>query len=292
MEPVGAWSPAQAAAWLRGLDAAVQGYPFEAWGLPGAAVLRLSAGALEALGVRRVGHQELLLEAVEQLRALVSPLASTSLRTLTEKLRELACRAQALALGERSAGATPRPPSLDLLACVVDLVGAAKGLFSWLNRYLFSTLNDYSASRDIVFLCAELVEALQEVSAADSLPAHRGHLREHRGLQPRGAAGPHGRAAARGAGAGSARRHAGECPGAPGPQLPPAPRSRLPSPSPSAGPGHHIHQLRPALHIGDRLGGELGAAPGPACHLPPPRATPSPCNAEWECNGEYCLSWL
>ncbi|XP_067167628.1 connector enhancer of kinase suppressor of ras 1 isoform X3 [Apteryx mantelli] len=162
MEPVGAWSPAQAAAWLRGLDAAVQGYPFEAWGLPGAAVLRLSAGALEALGVRRVGHQELLLEAVEQLRALDEELASTSLRTLTEKLRELACRAQALALGERSAGAAPQPPSLDLLACVVDLVGAAKGLFSWLNRYLFSTLNDYSASRDIVFLCAELVEALQE----------------------------------------------------------------------------------------------------------------------------------
>ncbi|XP_025953959.2 connector enhancer of kinase suppressor of ras 1 isoform X1 [Dromaius novaehollandiae] len=162
MEPVGAWSPAQAAAWLRGLDAAVQGYPFEAWGLPGAEVLRLSAGALEALGVRRLGHQELLLEAVEQLRALDEELASTSLRTLTEELRALACRAQALAPGEQCPGAAPQPPSLDLLACVVELVGAAKALFCWLNRYLFSTLNDYSASRDIVFLCAELVETLQE----------------------------------------------------------------------------------------------------------------------------------
>ncbi|XP_068773674.1 connector enhancer of kinase suppressor of ras 1 isoform X2 [Struthio camelus] len=166
MEPVGTWSPAQAAAWLRGLDAAVQGYPFEAWGLAGAEVLRLSAGALEALGVRRVGHQELLLEAVEQLRALDEELASTSLRTLAEKLRALAGRAQALVLGEQpagaGAGAEPRPPSLDLLACVVELVGAAKELFSWLNRYLFSTLNDYSASRDIVFLCTELAEALQE----------------------------------------------------------------------------------------------------------------------------------
>ncbi|XP_062450347.1 connector enhancer of kinase suppressor of ras 1 [Rhea pennata] len=161
MEPVGAWSPAQAAAWLRGLDAAVQGYPFEAWGLRGAQVLRLSAGALEALGVRRVGHQELLLEAVEQLRALDEEPASTSLRALAGTLRALARRAQALALGERRAGAEPRPPSLELLACVVDLVGAAKELFSWLNRYLFSTLNDYSASRDIVHLCAELVEALQ-----------------------------------------------------------------------------------------------------------------------------------
>lgn len=67
------WRPAGARAGLwAGLDAAVQGYPFEAWGLSGLDLLGLSAGALEALGVRRLGHQELLLEAVEQLRALVS----------------------------------------------------------------------------------------------------------------------------------------------------------------------------------------------------------------------------
>ncbi|KAM6190511.1 connector enhancer of kinase suppressor of ras 1 [Sarcoramphus papa] len=161
MEPVGAWGPARAAAWLRGLDAAVQGYPFEAWGLAGPDLLGLSAGALEALGVWRLGHQELLLEAVEQLRALDAGLASTSLRTLTERLRELAQGTQSLVLGGLSAGAAPQPPPLALLARVVDLVGAAKGLFSWLNRYLFSTLNDFSASRDIVLLCAQLAEMLQ-----------------------------------------------------------------------------------------------------------------------------------
>ncbi|KAM7083161.1 connector enhancer of kinase suppressor of ras 1 [Ciconia maguari] len=161
MEPVGAWGPAQAAAWLRGLDAAVQGYPFESWGLAGPDLLGLSAAALEALGVWRLGHQELLLEAVEQLRALDVGLASTSLRTLTERLRELAQGIQDLVLGGPSAGAAPRPPPLALLARVVDLVGAAKGLFSWLNRYLFSTLNDFSASRDIILLCAQLAETLQ-----------------------------------------------------------------------------------------------------------------------------------
>lgn len=89
-------------------------------------------------------------------------------------------------------GAAPQPPPLALLAHVVDLLGAAKGLFSWLNRsggearapmgagcplllglsplppaprYLFSTLNDFSASRDIVLLCAQLAETLQEVGA-------------------------------------------------------------------------------------------------------------------------------
>ncbi|XP_063212230.1 connector enhancer of kinase suppressor of ras 1 [Chroicocephalus ridibundus] len=161
MEPVGAWGPAQAAAWLRGLDAAVQGYPFEAWGLSGPDLLGLSAGTLEALGVQRLGHQELLLEAVEQLRALDVGLTSTSLRTLTERLRELAQDIQGLVLGGPPAGATPRPPPLALLARVVDLVEAAKGLFSWLNRYLFSTLNDFSASRDIILLCAQLAETLQ-----------------------------------------------------------------------------------------------------------------------------------
>uniref|UniRef100_A0A8C3BSK2 SAM domain-containing protein n=1 Tax=Cairina moschata TaxID=8855 RepID=A0A8C3BSK2_CAIMO len=193
MEPVGAWGPAKVAAWLRGLDAAVQGYPFEAWGLAGTELLGLSAGVLEALGVRRVGHQELLLDAVEQLRALVSP--GTSLRTLTEGLRDLALRTQTLVLeGPPGGGGT--------------------------HGYLFSTLNDFSASRDIILLCARLAEVLQEGAAngwgvlvvlppppppipvfSPAVPAHRGHLREHRGLQPPGSAGPQSCAGARGAGA-------------------------------------------------------------------------------------------
>ncbi|NXS63664.1 CNKR1 kinase, partial [Brachypteracias leptosomus] len=167
MEPVGAWGPARAAAWLReqglwaGLDAVVQGYPFEEWGLAGPDLLGLSGEALEALGGWRLGHQELLLEAVEQLRALDAGLASTSLRTLTEKLRELAQSTQGLVLGGSPAGAAHQPPSLTLLAHVIDLLSATKRLFSWLNRYLFSTLNDFSASRDIVLLCAQLAETLQ-----------------------------------------------------------------------------------------------------------------------------------
>ncbi|NXB17871.1 CNKR1 kinase, partial [Rhagologus leucostigma] len=161
MEPVRSWGPAQAAAWLRGLDTAVQGYPFEAWGLSGPDLLGLDTGVLEALGVWRLGHQELLLEAVEQLRNLDTGLASTSLRTLTERLQELAQGIQSLAQEGLSAGDAAQPPSLTLLARVIDLVGAAKELFSWLNRYLFSTLNDFSASRDIILLCAQLAETLQ-----------------------------------------------------------------------------------------------------------------------------------
>lgn len=61
-------------------------------------------------------------------------LASTSLRTLTERLQELAQGIQSLVQGELPAGDAPQPPSLTLLARVIDLVGAAKELFSWLNR--------------------------------------------------------------------------------------------------------------------------------------------------------------
>uniref|UniRef100_A0A8C0GXS3 SAM domain-containing protein n=1 Tax=Chelonoidis abingdonii TaxID=106734 RepID=A0A8C0GXS3_CHEAB len=105
MEPIGAWSPGQVVQWLRGLDKALQQYPFETWSLTGNDLLQLSYQHLEELGLRRVGHQELILEAVEQLCALVS---------------------------------------------------------EWL--YLFSHLNDYPASRDIVSLCGELAQILQKVS--------------------------------------------------------------------------------------------------------------------------------
>lgn len=116
-------------------------------------------------------------------------LASTSLRTLTERLRELAQCTETVVLEGSPGGATPQPTPMALLACVIDLIGAAKRLFSWLNRsgagkghpwvlcthcpgaelsnlpsrYLFSTLNDFSSTRDIVLLCARLVEVLQMV---------------------------------------------------------------------------------------------------------------------------------
>lgn len=66
-------------------------------------------------------------------------LETTNLRTLTMKLRRVARTIQALVLSSQRvttyAGDVAEPPSLDLLTSVVELVGAAKGLFSWLSRY-------------------------------------------------------------------------------------------------------------------------------------------------------------
>ena len=55
-----------------GLDDSLQDYCFEDWELPGKYLLQLCPRSLEALTVWPLGHQEIILEGVEQLRALVS----------------------------------------------------------------------------------------------------------------------------------------------------------------------------------------------------------------------------
>lgn len=55
-----------------GLHDSLQDYCFEDWKLPGKYLLQLCPRSLEALTMWPLGHQELILEGVEQLRALVS----------------------------------------------------------------------------------------------------------------------------------------------------------------------------------------------------------------------------
>nr|XP_020764871.1 connector enhancer of kinase suppressor of ras 1 isoform X3 [Odocoileus virginianus texanus] len=193
MEPVATWTPRKVAAWLRGLDDSLQGYCFEDWELPGKYLLQLCPRSLEALTVRPLGHQEIILEGVEQLRALVSgwrpnwlqllptlgmliggwplpeltcPLSvqsaglqSENLRSLTEGLLEGTRAFQSLARGRL--GGCAEPPA-DVLGAAVQLVHEARSLLFWLNRYLFSHLNDFSSCQAIGELCGELGQALQE----------------------------------------------------------------------------------------------------------------------------------
>ncbi|XP_077193799.1 connector enhancer of kinase suppressor of ras 1 isoform X3 [Paroedura picta] len=166
MEPISTWSPKMVVAWLTGLDPVLQDYPLETWDLNGKQLLHLSYRDLEALGMSRVGHQELLLEAVEQLCVLNYELGTANLQTLTEKLQGVVQTICTFILSHRKVstynGDAVEKPSSELLACVVEVIGAAKGLFLWLNRYLFSHLNDYSASRDIIWLCGDLSETMQK----------------------------------------------------------------------------------------------------------------------------------
>ncbi|KAL1776434.1 connector enhancer of kinase suppressor of ras 1 [Sigmodon hispidus] len=159
MEPVEAWTPGKVAAWLRGLDDALQDYPFEDWELPGKYLLQLCPQSLEALTVRPLGHQELILDGVEQLRALGSKLQTENLQSLAQGLLERTQAFQSLVQGHL--GNCAETPA-EVLTAAVELVREAHALLSWLNRYLFSQLNDFSACQEIGVLCGELGQVLQK----------------------------------------------------------------------------------------------------------------------------------
>uniref|UniRef100_A0A8C8ZGD3 Connector enhancer of kinase suppressor of Ras 1 n=1 Tax=Prolemur simus TaxID=1328070 RepID=A0A8C8ZGD3_PROSS len=159
MEPVETWTPGKVAAWLRGLDESLQDYPFEDWQLPGKYLLQLCPRSLEALTVWPLGHQELILDGVEQLQALSSGLQTENLQSLTEALLERTHAFQSLVQG--CLGDCAETPA-DVLSAAVELVREAHALLFWLNRDLFSHLNDFSACQEIGELCGELGQALQE----------------------------------------------------------------------------------------------------------------------------------
>ncbi|KAL0969592.1 hypothetical protein UPYG_G00229530 [Umbra pygmaea] len=160
MEPILSWSKERVCNWLKGLEAPLQQYPFKEWQLTGLELLQLSPQDLESLGVHKIGHQELILDAVEKLCTLTYGLGGESLRCLTEKLRVVA---QSLTMGIQirwrvntydGRSATKLPASI--LQVVLELITSAKGLFSLLNRYQFAQLSGFTASMNVITHCKEL----------------------------------------------------------------------------------------------------------------------------------------
>ncbi|XP_038587721.1 connector enhancer of kinase suppressor of ras 2 isoform X1 [Micropterus salmoides] len=169
MEPVSKWSTSQVVDWMKGLDDCLQQYVcvFERGGVCGERLLRISHAELEELGVSRIGHQELILEAVDLLCALNSGLETESVRTLAHKLGASAKNLQNFISGRRrssqSESRTSRRLPNDLLTSVVDLITAAKSLLAWLDRSPFAAVADYSVTRNnVIQLCLELTTIVQQ----------------------------------------------------------------------------------------------------------------------------------
>ncbi|KAM3593423.1 uncharacterized protein V6R79_012724 [Siganus canaliculatus] len=169
MEPVSKWSTSQVVDWMKGLDDCLQQYVcvFERGGVCGERLLRISHGELEDLGVSRIGHQELILEAVDLLCALNSGLETESVRTLAHKLGASAKNLQNFISGRRrssqSESRSSRRLPNDLLTSVVDLITAAKSLLAWLDRSPFAAVADYSVTRNnVIQLCLELTTIVQQ----------------------------------------------------------------------------------------------------------------------------------
>ncbi|XP_056116022.1 connector enhancer of kinase suppressor of ras 2 [Rhinichthys klamathensis goyatoka] len=169
MEPISKWSPKQVLDWMKGLDDCLLQYmrTFEREQINGEQLLHITHQELEELGVTRIGHQELILEAVDLLCALNYGLETENLRTLSHKLNASAKNLQNFITGRRRGGhydgrVSRRLPN-DFLTSVVDLIGAAKNLLAWLDRSPFVSVSEYSVLKNnIVQLCLELTTIVQQ----------------------------------------------------------------------------------------------------------------------------------
>uniref|UniRef100_A0A8D0WEJ4 Connector enhancer of kinase suppressor of Ras 2 n=1 Tax=Sus scrofa TaxID=9823 RepID=A0A8D0WEJ4_PIG len=179
MEPVSKWSPSQVVDWMKGLDDCLQQYikNFEREKISGDQLLRITHQELEDLGVSRIGHQELILEAVDLLCALNYGLETENLKTLSHKLNASAKNLQNFITGRRRSGhydgRTSRKLPNDFLTSVVDLIGAAKSLLAWLDRSPFAAVTDYSVTRNnVIQLCLELTTIVQQCKTLSGVCDH------------------------------------------------------------------------------------------------------------------------
>ncbi|KAM4723305.1 connector enhancer of kinase suppressor of ras 1 isoform 3-T3 [Anableps anableps] len=168
MEPIAAWSEERVTKWLQGLDAPTDQYQVSEWHLSGLELLQLTSQDLEVLGVQKIGHQELILEAVEKLCSLTYGMGGESLRGLTGKLRAVAHSLQMGIQGRwRLNGydgrSTTKLPA-GILKNVIELITSAKGLFSLLNRYQLSQLSGYTSTQSIFTYCRDLGEIVHKDS--------------------------------------------------------------------------------------------------------------------------------
>ncbi|MCJ8733927.1 hypothetical protein PDJAM_G00229400 [Pangasius djambal] len=168
MEPISKWTHKQVLDWMKGLDDCLQQYikNFEREKISGEQLLHITHQELEELGITRIGHQELILEAVDLLCALNYGLETENLRTLSHKLSASSKNLQNFIMGQRRGGhydgwASRRLPN-DFLTSVVALIGAAKNLLAWLDRSPFVNVTEYSLLKNnIVQLCLELTTIVQ-----------------------------------------------------------------------------------------------------------------------------------
>ncbi|XP_032440822.1 connector enhancer of kinase suppressor of ras 3-like isoform X1 [Xiphophorus hellerii] len=169
MEPVSGWSPQQVEDWMRGLDDSLQPYvaAFRQQRVGGQQLLRLGHQDLLALGVARVGHQELVLEAVDLLCSLNYGVESDCLKTLVGKMRAAHRNLSGAVTQRRKNPAyqnkNSHQPSNQFLSAVVELIAAAKSLLGWLDRSPVTSPSDFTATRStIIQLGLELTSTVQK----------------------------------------------------------------------------------------------------------------------------------
>ncbi|XP_061097940.1 connector enhancer of kinase suppressor of ras 3 isoform X1 [Conger conger] len=154
---------------LSGLDDNLQQYVrgFELEKINGEQLLKISHPDLEELGVARIGHQELVLEAVDLLCALNYGVETDNLKNLVARMRASSNNLHNCAWERRKnpsyEGVTSGKPPNEFLTSVVELIGAAKSLLAWLDRTPLTGISDFTATKNkIIQLCLELTTTVQQ----------------------------------------------------------------------------------------------------------------------------------
>ncbi|XP_030757518.1 LOW QUALITY PROTEIN: uncharacterized protein LOC115883312 [Sitophilus oryzae] len=162
------WPVDQVMYWLKGLDNVIFQYQasFLNNGVTGQHLLNLRAEDLENLGVKKLGHQEIILEAVEHLRNIHYELNTENLQMLALKL---SCAANSLykellLVDERSDSVKTQ-----VMSDVHNIVAAIKPLVLWLDRSPFTGDKDYLDNK----------KELLQLSFEMAYVAHRGKFSEN-----------------------------------------------------------------------------------------------------------------
>uniref|UniRef100_A0A4W5KK89 Cnksr family member 3 n=1 Tax=Hucho hucho TaxID=62062 RepID=A0A4W5KK89_9TELE len=152
-----------------GLDDSLQQYVpnFEREKISGEQLLKISHQDLEELGVARIGHQELVLEAVDLLCALNYGVETDNLKGLVVRMRAATNGLHMSTSDHRKSpmydGSTSRKPPNNFLTSVVELIGAAKSLLAWLDSTPLTGISDFTTTKNkIIQLCLDLTTTVQQ----------------------------------------------------------------------------------------------------------------------------------
>lgn len=162
---VAEWTPQNVVSWLQGLEDSI--LPYVAFflnnNINGCRLLLLSCDDLENLNVTKVGHQEIILEAVELLKHLHYNFCSETLQMLSLRL---GCKARSL-FNILKRETDDEEKSRDrvttkTLSGVCDILTSVKLFVSWIDRYPFGGQEEYiSIRKEILKLSIELASTAQ-----------------------------------------------------------------------------------------------------------------------------------
>lgn len=157
---VAEWKTEQVCEWLKGLDNSVLPYvhSFMNHSVNGQQLLSLRSEDLEHLGVLKLGHQEIILEAVEYLRNFHYELDRENLQLLALRL---SCQAHSL-YNELSRQTDSKPVTTQTLSDVASVVMTVKPLVRWLDRPPFSGQLEYNDKKaELMKLALEMATCAQ-----------------------------------------------------------------------------------------------------------------------------------